>query len=69
MAENAVNINITCADAAALATWMSDLATDITGGKVTGVELVVSSEGVGFTVKGKLVRPNPTDLAVAIENV
>jgi hypothetical protein len=60
------NIKKTIADSAALAAWVTDLATDITAGKVIGFTLDTTSED-GY-VQGTLVRPAPTDLTVAVED-
>jgi hypothetical protein len=61
-----VDVSVSFADAAALAAWVSNLAADITAGKVTGFD--VSSGKTDGKITGTLTIPTPTDLTTALED-
>jgi hypothetical protein len=59
-------ISVAFANAAALATWLTNLATDVTNGKVSGFEL--STEKTSGIITGILVIPTPVDHTAALED-
>ena len=64
LSTNVQNISVSFADAAALGTWLSNLAADATAGKVVGFQLAADAG----KIIGVIAIPNPVDLTVALED-
>lgn len=59
-------VSVSYADSAALAAWVTNLAADITAGKVSGFN--ISTESAEGKVTGALTIPTPTDLSTDLED-
>jgi len=59
-----INVEKTYADAAALAAWLTNLAADITAGRVVGFDLTT----LNGKIEGTLTPPQPEGLTVALED-
>jgi len=71
MAQSKVPVSVSYADAAALQTWLNNLATDVSGGKVISFHVTTRSEGTGGMIEGELILSSATsidDLTVAVED-
>lgn len=70
MSQQTLRVEKTLTTKAELISWLGDLGTDITTGKIIKFELASSviSAAAGVTITGVFTRPAPTDLATSVEN-
>ena len=71
MAQAKVNVEKSYADAAALQTWLNNLATDVNAGKVVSFSISTNAGESGPVIGGQLELSAATaisDLTVAIED-
>lgn len=67
MAESKVtNLSVSFANATELAAWVTNLAADITAGKITGFS--ISTDLVNNKIVGSLLIPAPAGLSTALED-